>query len=66
MRYLLDVLLVMMLIFEMTFFYLPPVLHEVMGVAFLLPVCWHFALNRRYVASLGRGAGTGRALCGSC
>ena len=38
MRYLLDVLLVMMLIFEMTFFYLPPVLHEVMGMAFLLPV----------------------------
>ena len=62
MRYLLDVLLVMMLIFEMTFFYLPPVLHEVMGVAFLLPVCWHFALNRRYVASLGRGHWNGSRL----
>lgn len=62
MRYLLDVLLVMMLIFEMTFFYLPPVLHEVMGVAFLLPVCWHFALNRRYVASLGRGRWNGPRL----
>lgn len=62
MRYLLDVLLVMMLIFEMTFFYLPPVLHEVMGMAFLLPVCWHFALNRRYVASLGRGRWNGPRL----
>ena len=55
MRYLLDVLLVMMLIFEMTFFYLPPVLHEAVGVALLLPIIWHLMRNRRYVLSLGRG-----------
>lgn len=62
MRYLLDVLLVMMLIFEMTFFYLPPVLHEVMGVALLLPILWHLVLNRRYVSSLGRGRWNGPRL----
>lgn len=59
MRYLLDVLLVMMLIFEMTFFYLPPVLHEAVGVALLLPILWHLVLNRRYVSSLGRGRWNG-------
>lgn len=55
MSYLLDVLLLMMLIFEMTFFYLPPVLHEAVGVALLLPIIWHLMRNRRYVLSLGRG-----------
>ena len=59
MRYLLDVLLLMMLIFEMTFFYLPPVLHEAVGVALLLPILWHLVLNRRYVSSLGRGRWNG-------
>ena len=55
MRYLLEVLLLMMLVFEMTFFYLPPVLHEAVGVALLLPIIWHLMRNRRYVLSLGRG-----------
>ena len=55
MRYRLDVLLLMMLVFEMTFFYLPPVLHEAVGVALLLPIIWHLMRNRRYVLSLGRG-----------
>lgn len=62
MRYLLDVLLLMMLIFEMTFFYLPPVLHEAVGVALLLPILWHLVLNRRYVSSLGRGRWNGPRL----
>lgn len=62
MRYLLDILMLMMLIFEMTFFYLPPVLHEVMGVALLLPILWHLVLNRRYVSSLGRGRWNGPRL----
>lgn len=62
MRYLLDVLLVMMLIFEMTFFYLPPVLHEAVGVALLLPIVWHLVRNRRYVSSLGRGRWNGPRL----
>ena len=62
MRYLLDVLLVMMLIFEMTFFYLPPVLHEAVGVTLLLSIVWHFVRNRRYVASLGRGHWNGSRL----
>ena len=59
MRYLLDVLLLMMLIFEMTFFYLPPVLHEIVGVIMLLPILYHLGLNRRYVSSLGRGRWNG-------
>ena len=65
MSYLLDVLLLMMLVFEMTFFYLPPVLHEAVGVALLLPIvcisCATAATSRRW----GAGAGTGRAACGS-
>ena len=59
MSYLLDVLLLMMLVFEMTFFYLPPVLHEAVGVALLLPIVWHLVRNRRYVSSLGRGRWNG-------
>ncbi|WP_270381010.1 hypothetical protein [Mitsuokella multacida] len=59
MSYLLDVLLLMMLIFEMTFFYLPPVLHEAVGVGLLLPIIWHLMRNRRYVSSLGRGRWNG-------
>lgn len=62
MRYLLDILMLMMLIFEMTFFYLPPVLHEAVGVALLLPILWHLVLNRRYVSSLGRGRWNGPRL----
>lgn len=62
MRYLLDVLLLMMLVFEMTFFYLPPVLHEAVGVALLLPIVWHLVRNRRYVSSLGRGRWNGPRL----
>ena len=38
MRYGLDVLMIVLLVGEMTFFYLPPLLHEVVGVAFLLPM----------------------------
>lgn len=55
MRYLLDLLLLLLLVFEMTFFYLPPVLHEIMGVIMIIPVLYHLALNRRYVFTLGRG-----------
>lgn len=63
MRYGLDVLMIVLLVGEMTFFYLPPLLHEVVSVAFLLPMIWHIALNRRYVSSLGHGRWSGsRAL----
>ena len=44
-----------LLVGEMTFFYLPPLLHEAVGVTFLLPIAGHLALNRRYVSSLSRG-----------
>lgn len=59
MSYLLDILMLILLVFEMTFFYLPPVLHEAVGVTLLLPIVWHFVRNRRYVASLGRGRWNG-------
>lgn len=59
MRYLLDVLLLLMLVFEMTFLYLPPVLHEAVGIAMLIPIAYHLMLNRRYVSSLGRGRWNG-------
>lgn len=55
MRYGLDILMLVLLVGEMAFFYLPPLVHEVVGVAFLLPIAWHLALNRRYVSSLGSG-----------
>ena len=59
MSYLLDILMLILLVFEMMFFYLPPVLHEAVGVALLLPILWHLVLNRRYVSSLGRGRWNG-------
>lgn len=62
MSYLLDILMLILLVFEMTFFYLPPVLHEAVGVALLLPIVWHLVLNRRYVSSLGRGRWNGPLL----
>lgn len=59
MRYGLDLLMIALLVGEMAFFYLPPLVHEAVGVAFLLPIIWHIALNRRYVSSLGRGRWNG-------
>ena len=59
MRYGLDILMLVLLVGEMAFFYLPPLVHEAVGVAFLLPIAWHLALNRRYVSSLGRGRWNG-------
>ena len=59
MRYGLDILMFVLLVGEMAFFYLPPLVHEAVGVAFLLPILWHLVLNRRYVSSLGRGRWNG-------
>ena len=59
MRYGLDILMIVLLVGEMMFFYLPPLVHEAVGVAFLLSIAWHLALNRRYVSSLGRGRWNG-------
>ncbi len=55
MRYGLDILMLLLLVAEMAFFYLPPLLHEAVGVTFLLPIAGHLTLNRRYVSSLSRG-----------
>lgn len=55
MRYGLDILMIVLLVGEMMFFYLPPLLHEAVGVMFLLPIAGHLTLNRRYVSSLSRG-----------
>lgn len=62
MRYSLDFLLAALLLLEMAFFYLPPLLHEVVGTAFLLPVFCHLALNRRYLSTLGTGRWNGLRL----
>ena len=55
MRYGLDILMLVLLVGEMMFFYLPPLLHEAVGVMFLLPIAGHLTLNWRYVSSLSRG-----------
>ena len=55
MRYALDILMLFLLVVEMTFFYLPPVLHEIVGVMMLIPIFYHLGLNRRYLSSLGCG-----------
>lgn len=62
MRYGLDILMFVLLVGEMAFFYLPPLVHEAVGVAFLLPILWHLVLNHRYVSSLGRGRWNGPRL----
>jgi len=62
MRYGLDILMFVLLVGEMAFFYLSPLVHEAVGVAFLLPILWHLVLNRRYVSSLGRGRWNGPRL----
>ena len=55
MRYGLSVLMLVLLVSEMAFFYLPPVLHEIIGVFMLIPIFYHLGINRRYVSFLGRG-----------
>ena len=58
MRYLLDIILLLLLIFEMCFLYLPRFLHELFGVALLLPVLIHLWQNRFYLKSLFKGQWT--------
>jgi len=55
MRYFLDVLLLLLLIFEMSYLYMPPFLHEMIGAALLLPIFIHLWQNRFYLKALGKG-----------
>lgn len=59
MRYALDILMIFLLVMEMTFFYLPPVLHEIVGVIILVPIFYHLGINRLYISSLGCGRWNG-------
>lgn len=55
MRYLLDVLLLLLLVFEMSFLYLPPFFHELVGVALFIPIFVHLFQNRFYLKALLKG-----------
>ncbi|MFV0635263.1 DUF4405 domain-containing protein [Mitsuokella sp. WILCCON 0060] len=55
MRYLLDVLLLLLLVFEMSFLYLPPFFHEVVGAALLIPIFVHLYQNRFFFKALTKG-----------
>lgn len=55
MRYLLDVLLLLLLVFEMSFLYMPPFFHELVGVALLIPIFVHLFQNRFYLKALMKG-----------
>ena len=46
---LLDVVLFALFVAELSFRYLPAVLHEVLGVAMMALIIWHVAMNRRRV-----------------
>ncbi len=58
MRYFLDILLLLLLIFEMCFLYMPRFLHELFGVALLLPGLIHLWQNRFYLKALCKGRWT--------
>lgn len=55
MRYVLDILLLLLLIFEMSFLYLPPFFHELIGSALLVPIVVHLWQNRFYLKALVKG-----------
>lgn len=55
MRYLLDMLLLLLLVFEMSFLYMPPLFHELVGVILIVPIFVHLWQNRFYLKTLGKG-----------
>lgn len=55
MRSVLDILLLLLLIFEMSFLYLPPFFHEIIGIALLVPIVVHLWQNRFYLKALFKG-----------
>ena len=52
---LLDAVLLALFVAEMSFYHLPAVLHEVLGVAMAAAIILHVAINRRRLASLLKG-----------
>ncbi len=52
---LLDALLLALFVAEMSFYHLPAVLHEVLGVAMAAAIILHVVINRRRLASLLKG-----------
>ncbi len=55
MRYVLDIFLLLLLVFEMSFLYLPPFFHELVGAALLIPVFVHLWQNRFFFKALTKG-----------
>ena len=49
---LVDAILFVLFVAEMSFYHLPKVLHEILGVAMAAAIVVHFAINRRRFASL--------------
>lgn len=55
MRYALDLAMIVFLVLEMSFLFMPRPFHEIMGVAFLVPIILHVWKNRYFLKSLPRG-----------
>ena len=55
MRYALDLAMIVILVLEMSFLFMPRPFHEIMGVAFLVPIVLHVWKNRYFLKSLPRG-----------
>ena len=54
-RFLLDMVLLVLILLDMGFHFLPQLWHEILGLVLLAGVLWHLGLNRRWFSSLGRG-----------
>lgn len=55
MRYALDLAMMAILVLEMSFLFMPRPFHEILGVAFLVPIIFHVWKNRYFLKSLPRG-----------
>ena len=52
---LIDLILIALFVAELSFFFLPKILHEILGVAMVAVIIFHVAMNFRRLAALTKG-----------
>ena len=57
-RNLLNITMLLLFLLTMSFYFLPKMLHEVLGILWFLAVIWHLYLNRNWLFSISKGKWT--------
>ena len=57
-RNLVNLMMLILFMLTMSFYFLPKVIHEILGILWLVAVLLHLFLNRSWFAALGRGRWT--------